>query len=222
MGNIIYKDNDIVVAIKPAGIVSTDEIFGFPSVLREELGSNDEMLKTVHRLDQVVSGIMVLARSLNVAQNLTDQIMNNKFLKYYLAVIHGCPKDNSGTYRDYLIRDKSERKTYVTNTLSKDSREAILNYTLLEKIKGFSLLKIELVTGRTHQIRAQLSSRNLPIVGDKKYSENNDDCNIALCSSYIEFIHPSTGKKVSFSYFPPNEYPYNMFEFFDKGKDNEL
>ena len=93
----------------------------------------------------------------------------------------------------------------------KDVQEAILNYELLAQTGSFSKVRIELITGRTHQIRCQFSSRNLPLVGDRKYSENEDNCEIALWSSLLRFNHPKTGEELTFTAPPPNEFPWNQF-----------
>ena len=124
----------------------------------------------MHRLDRVVSGLMVLARNASAASELSRQIREGDFQKEYLAVLHGCPEAPQGTLRDLLLRCKQERKTYVVDHMEKGVQEAILNYRVLNQADGLSRVSIQLVTGRTHQIRAQFSSRNLPLVGDRKYS----------------------------------------------------
>ena len=163
---IVYQDSEIVVAVKPPRVLSTDEPGGMPELLRQELGTTE--FRTVHRLDRVVSGLMVLARNAESASALSRQIREGSFEKAYLAVIHGCPAQNSGTMQDLLLRDKRERKTYVVHQPGKDVQEAVLNYRVLENRSEMSKVEVELITGRTHQIRAQFSSRQLPLVGDRK------------------------------------------------------
>lgn len=206
---IIYQDADIVVAIKPPRVLSTDEPGGMPELLRQELGTTD--IRTVHRLDRVVSGLMVLARNVESASNLSEQIRLGGFEKEYLAVIHGSPERKSGELRDLLLRDKRERKTYVVQTPAKGVQEAILRYRTVDEVDGLTKVAIELITGRTHQIRAQFSSRELPLVGDRKYSHNEDDCEIALWSCRLAFDHPVTGERMTFTQQPPEEYPWNAF-----------
>lgn len=206
---IIYQDADIVVAIKPPRVLSTDEPGGMPELLRQELGTTD--VRTVHRLDRVVSGLMVLARNAESASNLSEQIRLGRFEKEYLAVIHGSPERKSGELRDLLLRDKRERKTYVVQTPAKGVQEAILRYRTVDEVDGLTKVEIELITGRTHQIRAQFSSRDLPLVGDRKYSHNEDDCEIALWSCRLAFNHPVTGERMTFTQQPPEEYPWNAF-----------
>ena len=110
----IYWDESIFVCIKPAGVLSTDEPGGLPELVRQALGEPGACVRTVHRLDRVVSGLMVLARTPEAAAHLSRQIREQRFGKAYLAVVHGCPAVEAGCFRDLLRRDKAERKTYVT------------------------------------------------------------------------------------------------------------
>ena len=208
--DIIYKDKDIVVCIKPARVLSTDEPGGVPELVREALGDEKADVRTVHRLDRVVSGLMVLARSPEAASELSRQIREQEFDKEYLAVLHGHPEAENGTLRDLLLRSKPERKTYVVTEMAKGVQEAILDYWVLKKTEDLSRVRIRLQTGRTHQIRAQFSSRGLPLVGDRKYSLLEDDCEIALWSCRLAFFHPTTGEKMEFYRDPPEDYPWTV------------
>ena len=181
---ILYKDEHIVVAIKPPRVLSTDEPGGMPELLRQELGGE---IRTVHRLDRVVSGLMVLARNAEAASQLSRQIREGSFEKEYVAVVHGHPAEKEGRLIDLLLRNKQEKKTYVVQEMAKGVQEAILTYKTIGETEAFTKVRICLITGRTHQIRAQFSSRDLPLVGDRKYSLNEDDCEIALWSYRIAF-----------------------------------
>ena len=203
---LIHVDRDVVVCIKPPRVISTDEPGGLPDLIREALG--DPNIRTVHRLDRVVSGLMVLARTRKAAAELSRQIMAGEFDKEYLAVLHGIPTEEAATLRDLLLRNKQERKTYVVCEPGKDVQEAVLNYHLLSQKENLSKVRIELVTGRTHQIRAQFSSRGMPLVGDQKYGSGEDACEIALWSHKIAFNHPYTGKRMEFVQNPPEVYPW--------------
>lgn len=207
---IIYQDRDIIVCIKPARVLSTDEPGGMPELLREALGDPKADIRTVHRLDQVVSGLMVLARSAQDASELSRQIREDQFQKEYLAVIHGHPDIDSGTLTDLLLRNKQERKTYIVTEPGKGVQEAILHYQVLGRTENLSRVKIQLITGRTHQIRAQFSGRNMPLVGDRKYSLLEDDCEIALWSYRLAFSHPVTKENMEFTVLPPDIYPWNQ------------
>ncbi len=208
MAEILYSDKSIAVAIKPAGVLSTDEPGGMPDLLKESLGR----VRTVHRLDRVVSGLMVFARTANVASELSRQMREDEFHKRYIAVVHGCPQEKQGRFTDLLFRESKERKTYVVQEQAKGVQEAILDYKVLGCRQGMSLVSISLITGRTHQIRAQFSARSLPLVGDRKYSTIPDDCDIALFSSYLSFIHPFSRERVEFSAPAPDTWPWNIFK----------
>lgn len=205
---LIYSDRDVIVCIKPPRVLSTDEPGGLPELIREELGDPNANIRTVHRLDRVVSGLMVVARSAKSASELSRQVREGIFLKEYLAVVHGVPEEKSGTLRDLLWRSKPERKTYIVSEPGKDVQEAILNYRILSENGSLSRIAVELITGRTHQIRAQFSGRDYPLVGDRKYSLHEDNCEIALWSHRIGFFHPYTKKWMEFSKEPPNVYPW--------------
>ena len=207
---LLYVDEKIVVCVKPAGVPSTDEPGGVPELVRQALGKPDATVKTVHRLDQVVSGVMVLARTARAASDLSEQIRSHQFEKEYLAVVHGCPVDETGTFRDLLARNKAEKKTYIVTEPGKDAQEAVLDYRILTKMDELSKVRIQLHTGRTHQIRAQFSGRGFPLVGDKKYGRG-EDCDIALWSCRVAFHHPKTGEFMEFQKEPPAVYPWNEF-----------
>ena len=210
--NIIYYDNNIIVCIKPAGVISTDEEGGMPQLLREALGDENADIRAVHRLDQVVSGLMVYAQSNAAASELSRQIRCGEFHKSYLAVVHGVPEERKGRFEDILLRSKEKRKTFVINKPARGAQNAILDYELLGSNGEHSLVAIELITGRTHQIRAQFSHRRLPLLGDRKYGVGEDDCRIALWSYSLSFLNPETGKRMNFRVKPPREYPWSDFD----------
>ena len=205
---LIYLDKDIVVCIKPARVLSTDEPGGLPELVREALGDPKADVRTVHRLDRVVSGLMVLARNAKAASELSRQIREDAFHKVYLAVVHGCPTEDAGTFRDLLGRDKARRMTYVATEPGKGIQEALLDYEVLDSTADLSRVKVHLRTGRTHQIRVQFASRGMPLVGERKYCTLEDPCEIALWSHEIGFYHPSTGEWMQFSQEPPGVYPW--------------
>lgn len=206
--DILYADEDILVCIKPARILSTDEPGGLPSLARESLHNPKADVRTVHRLDRVVSGVMVLARNAKAASELSRQIREGEFEKEYLAIVHGQPEKDQDTLKDLLYRDKARRMTMVAAEPAKGVQEAILDYKVLNTTGKMSRVQINLQTGRTHQIRVQFSSRSMPLVGERKYCTLDDPCEIALWSYKIAFTHPGTGKRVTFSKDPPNLYPW--------------
>lgn len=210
--NIIYCDDNFIVCIKPAGVISTDEPGGMPELIRTALGDENADVRAVHRLDQVVSGLMVYALNPQTASELSRQIRENQFKKTYLAVVHGVPEQRSGRMEDILLRSKERRKTFVVNKPCRGSQEAVLEYSLLASKEDRSMVEIKLITGRTHQIRAQFTHRRLPLFGDKKYGGRDDGCNIALWSYMIGFVNPASGKPMRFQVKPPKEYPWTDFD----------
>ena len=210
MVEFIYQDPDLVVAVKPPRVLSTDEPGGMPELVRRTLGDAHADVRTVHRLDRVVSGLMVLARNAAAASELSRQIREGTFQKEYMAVLHGVPEQPEGTLRDLLLRNKQERKTYIVDTPAKGVQEAILHYRVLRQAQAMSRVQIVLETGRTHQIRAQFSGRNMPLVGDRKYSLLEDECEIALWSCRLAFVHPVSGKQMEFELPPPAAYPWDI------------
>ncbi|MBQ3089479.1 MAG: RluA family pseudouridine synthase [Oscillospiraceae bacterium] len=210
--DILYQDNRIIVCLKPAGVLSTDEPGGLPDLIRDYLGEEKSCVRTVHRLDRVVGGVMVLARSREASRRLSAQVRDRSFEKNYLALVHGSPEQEEGTFRDLLLRCKEEKKTYVTDRPGKEAQEAILRYRVLDRREGLSLIRIHLETGRTHQIRAQFSSRDLPLVGDKKYGAPAREMDgIALWSHSVAFRHPQTEEKLRFESDPPRRDPWTIF-----------
>lgn len=207
---LLYVDDDVIVCIKPARVLSTDEPGGVPDLVREALGDPKADVRTVHRLDRVVSGLMVLARNPKAASELSRQIRDGAFGKEYLAVVHGMP-EAAGTLRDLLYRDKARKMTMVATQMAKGVQEAVLHYHLLATDGEKSLVRIQLETGRTHQIRVQFSSRGFPLMGERKYAQLQDDCEIALWSYRLEFTHPATGEPMAFSKEPPEGYPWSSF-----------
>ena len=208
---IIYQDNRVVVAVKPAGVLSTDEPGGMPSLLRQALGT--DCIRTVHRLDAQTGGVMVFARSRMAASLLSQQVRERQFSKCYLAVVHGVPQPACGEMRDLLGRDSVRRVTYVADTPSAGTREALLSYETLGTADGLSLVRVQLHTGRTHQIRVQFASRGLPLAGDRKYGLPEDDTvPLALWAYQLSFTHPQTGREMTFTCPPPEAEPWTRFE----------
>lgn len=207
---ILYCDDRIVVCVKPAGVLSTDEPGGLPELVRQELEEPDAVVRTVHRLDQAVSGLMVLARTARAASDLSAQIRDGSFEKEYLAVVHGQPPAE-GALRDLLYRDRARRMTLVSDKPGKDVQPAELTYQALSADEEMSLVRVRLLTGRTHQIRVQFASRGWPLVGDKKYGTDPSEHPIALWSCHLGFCHPRTGERLVFDKEPPAVQPWTRF-----------
>lgn len=207
---LVYTDQDIVVCIKPPRVLSTDEPGGVPELVRQALMDPKADVRTVHRLDRVVGGLMVLARNPAAASNLSRQIREGTFEKDYLAVVHGIPEGENGVLRDLLGRDKARKMTFVSAGPGKGVQEAVLEYSVVNRVSDMSRVAIHLITGRTHQIRVQFASRGMPLVGERKYSTLDDPCELALWSCRLAFSHPVTGQRMTFRREPPEEYPWTV------------
>ncbi len=210
MLTMLYLDDHIAVCVKPPRVLSTDEPGGMPDLVRQTLGDSRADVRTVHRLDRVVGGVMILARNAAAAAELSRQIREGSFEKQYLAVVHGSPEPEVGYLRDLLGRDKARKMTYVAEAPGKGIQEAVLSYRVLNKAGDLSRVEVTLHTGRTHQIRVQFASRGMPLVGERKYSILEDPCEIALWSCFLRFRHPVTGEKLTFTRLPPEEYPWTV------------
>ena len=191
---LLYTDARIVVCLKPAGVLSTDEPGGMPELLRRALGEPETgCVRTVHRLDRPVGGVMVFARSRMADSLLSRQVQAHTFQKDYLAVLEGVPAQASGVLEDQLRRDTAARRTCVADAPGPDTRPARLSYRVLGEEDGRALVLIRLETGRTHQIRAQFRHAGCPLLGDGKYGRERDnraygEKGQALCSWRLRFV----------------------------------
>lgn len=220
--DILYEDKNLIFLVKPAGVFCEDTKNGdsMISIIREHKlrKGEDENVFAVHRLDVTTSGVMVYAKNKASAGKLSAIVSDHeKFKKGYLTVIEGKPENDKGIYEDLLFKDSFKNKSYVVKRKRKGVKEASLYYELIntKEVEGFcySLLRIRLFTGRTHQIRVQLSSRKTPILGDGKYGSRDSNCDIALYSHSISFENPFDKKELVFKSFPDFDiYPWNIFK----------
>ena len=156
---------------------------------------------------------MIFTKTSKAASRLSEQVRNKTFKKTYKAVLHGEMKKKQDNLSDYLYKDKKTNMVSVVNKNHKDAKDAKLSYKTLASNNGFSIVEIDLQTGRPHQIRVQFSSRNHPLYGDQRYGKNvnKKGQQIALWSYKIEIEHPTKKEKMEFVCEPPNKYPWNMF-----------
>lgn len=215
---IFYQDRDIIVCRKEAGVLSQgapgggDDMVSFLSARLHGAGERDEV-HPVHRLDRNVGGVMVFARSGAMAGKLTGLMANNGFGKEYLAVLRGHPEEDEGVLKDLLFKDSAKNKSFVVQRMRKGVKEASLEYRVLGKTAEHTLVRVQLHTGRTHQIRVQFSSRRLPLLGDGKYGAPDNRCDIALFACCLAFRHPRTGKELAFFTLPEEKaFPWSEFE----------
>ena len=217
--NIIYEDNHLLVVIKPANMPVCPDSSSDISLL-EKLKEyikikyhkpGNVYLGLVHRLDRPVEGIMVFAKTSKAAERLSKEITSKEFKKTYYAVVDGIPPKH-GYFEDYLIKNEQTNTSYVT---TKDKGKlAKLTYELIATKDNLSLVKINLLTGRHHQIRVEFSHHGYPLYGDHKYNKkfiNSNKENIALIAKSLSFHHPTTKELLEFDYYLPKRYPYTLF-----------
>jgi 23S rRNA pseudouridine1911/1915/1917 synthase len=209
---IIHEDNHIVVIIKRQGDLVDD--------IAAELKKTRGYIATVHRLDQVTGGVIVFAKSSKAAARLSEQIAAHKFTKMYLAVVIGVPKKRQDTLVNYLYKNEGKNIVEVVPMATSGAKRAELSYELLpkppkDKHQNICLLKINLATGRTHQIRVQLSHIGCPIFGDAKYGGDTlgKGWDIALWAHELAFVHPTTEETLRFIVNPPETVPWTSFDF---------
>ena len=218
MLDLLYEDKHLIICIKPVGILSQpdtgegDDMITLLSNYRKEK-NEDPYIGLVHRLDRNVGGVMVFSKNSSVTKKLSSAIAERNFTKEYFAMVHNCPEERIGVYRDLLFKDSSKNKSFVVKRARKGVKEASLEYSVMN-LKNtnqgvISLVKIRLHTGRTHQIRVQFSSRKMPLLGDGKYGSTDNGCEIALWSYRLVFTHPMSKKHMDFCKEPPFVYPWN-------------
>ena len=210
MIEVLHKDGQVIVCIKPVGMIAEEG--GVPDCLREQEGGG---AFCVHRLDTVVGGVMVYARTKQAAASLSRSITSDRLGKEYLAVAEGRLEQSEGVLEDLLLKDSGKGKSYVVKRMRKGVKAAKLRYKVLQTVETeegvYSLLWVKLCTGRFHQIRVQFASRKHPLLGDGKYGSKCNGCKVALWAYKLTFPHPKSGKTVQYQAFPPNQFPWNLF-----------
>ena len=193
MIEILYQDNDIIVCIKPAGLLSEGE--GEDSLLTVLAAQCGGQIFPVHRLDRGAAGLMVFARNSKAAAGLSRAVQEKQLKKEYFARVSGVPAEKEGEMTDFLFKDSRKGKVFAVKRPRKGVREARLTYRVLWQDGDSSLVRVTLDTGRTHQIRVQFSSRGMPLWGDGKYGSRVKG-ELALFSCGLGFPHPRTGKRM--------------------------
>ncbi len=223
MKNIVFEDEHILVAYKPAGIATQTKRVGQQDMVSEiknylnktsagKGGKKEPYVGLIHRLDQPVCGLLVFGKTPEAASFLSEEVREGTLEKYYYAIVYGRPEKENGELKDYLYKDPKSNMSLIVKEGFPDSKEARLEYQCIKTLFALednveaSLLEIKLITGRHHQIRAQLSNAGMPILGDTKYgsieskefSRESSCRNIALCAHRLSFIHPVTKKELTF------------------------
>ncbi|AWB46929.1 RNA pseudouridine synthase [Paenibacillus sp. CAA11] len=219
---ILYEDNHLLSVEKPVNVPTQEDASGDPdmlTLLKEDLKHRYQKpgnvyLGLVHRLDRPVGGAMIFAKTSKAASRLSEAVRSRSFEKTYLAVIHGAPKVSQGRLTDYLLKDERTNTVSVVPKGTPGAKEAILDYRILGTAQdGYSLVQVELHTGRPHQIRVQFSHRGCPLYGDQKYGAqvNKPGQQIALWSAFVGVPHPVTKEPVELKSAPPQQYPWNLW-----------
>ncbi len=212
--NILYEDDDLAFCQKAVGCLS--EFSEAKKSLAYDFSEKYGYAGVVHRLDQMVGGVIVYGKNKAATSYLSSLVSQNKLNKEYLAVVEGVPQEKYGELRDFLFKDSSKNKVFAVKKIRKGVKEAVLFYEVLQTVqteKGvLSLVKIKLITGRTHQIRVQFASRKMPLSGDGKYGSRDNKCTVALWSHKISL--PGKNKTETLeavSYPPKDNYPWSLF-----------
>ena len=209
---VIYEDNHIIVVKKQPNIPSQadktediDMLTIIKEYLKEKYNKTGNVyLGLIHRLDRPVGGVMVFAKTSKAASRLSDQVREKIFKKKYLAVVDGKFENNQGVLEDYLYKDERNNISKVVNKDKKNAKFAKLDYEILSynEIKDLSLLKVNLYTGRHHQIRVQLANTGHSIFGDQKYGTRGNGKQIALWAYELIIEHPISKEKMTFKCLP--------------------
>ncbi len=190
---VLYKDHHLIALNKPAGLPVQEDKTGDPSAHRMAMAYAHRDLYLVHRLDRRVSGVVVFAKTKEAAALMSRQWEENKVKKIYLGIVPTADIPAAGQLKHYLTYDNKLNITYTSDEPKAGADEALLHYQVLQQFDNFMLLRIDLITGRKHQIRAQLSALGVPIRGDIKYGSKrtNPDGTIDLHAYKLQFQHPS-------------------------------
>lgn len=222
--HILYQDKDIIVCIKPAGIPTQSGSISMPdmvSILKNYIYVDSgrklpPYLGLIHRLDQPVEGLLVFAKTPSAAKELSRQLTNNTFGKYYQAVLHGVPPCQESDLENYIVKDRQSNTSHICSRDTKGAKKAQLHYRITETSDSCSLAEITLMTGRHHQIRVQMAHMGTPVVGDLKYGGSTPSPltlaakTLQLFACRLEFNHPGTGKHLEFTLDTPVSIKTNL------------
>lgn len=212
---VLYEDNHIIIVYKEAGeIVQGDKTGDEPlsEIVKRWIKDKYQkpgnvFLGIVHRLDRPVSGLVVFAKTSKALTRLNNMFRNGEVHKTYWAIVTRPPFEKEATLTDWLVRNERQNKSYAYNQQVPTSKKSILHYKVINQSERYTLLEINLMTGRHHQIRCQLSNMDCPIKGDLKYGaqRSNSDGSISLLSHRIEFIHPVSKENICVESPLPND-----------------
>ena len=216
---VLYEDNHLIVAIKPAGVLSQSDGSNAPDMLtilkayiKDKYQKPGEVyLGLVHRLDRPVSGVMVFARTSKAASRLSEQIRNRRVEKIYRCVVNGV-LEGEGRLENFISKDEASNTVTVSDTEKPGFKASYLDYRALAFKDGMTLAEVKLGTGRSHQIRAQMAHAGHPLIGDQKYGKkDNRTKDIALEAYKLSFEHPVKREFITFEAPVPDTFPWSLF-----------
>ena len=219
---ILHEDNSVLVVVKPQNIPSQADSSGdldLLTLLKQYIKdkynkSGNVYLGLVHRLDRPTGGVMVFAKNSKSAERLSKQIVDGQMSKNYLTTVLGAPKEKKGVLVNYLKKNALTNTVYVATFGDHNAKRAELSYELLETQQDVSLVKVQLGTGRSHQIRVQFSAIGCPVFGDVRYGGDtlSKGSNLALWAYRLEFDHPVSHERMVFVAYPPEIEPWARFD----------
>lgn len=213
MCDVIFEDNQILVAVKPQNIPTQQDSScdkDMLNMLKDYLvkkynKSGQAYLGLVHRLDRPTGGVMVFAKTSKSAERLCEQIKTDEFEKTYFTVVNGTPRIKQATLVNYLKKDEKNNIVKICPQTEDGAKEAILTYQVLETVGEKSLVKVSLQTGRSHQIRVQMANIGCPVVNDVKYGAKTQKGNLALWATVLKFNHPVSKARLTYKVTPPTD-----------------
>jgi len=220
MCDVIFEDNQILVVVKPQNIPvqadssnDADLLTKLKDYLVKKYNKPGQAyLGLVHRLDRPTGGVMVFAKTSKSAQRLCDQIKTDQFEKTYFAVVNGVPRLKQCRLTNYLKKDEKNNIVKICPQYETGAKEAILDYQILETVGDKTLVKVDLQTGRSHQIRVQMANIGCPVVNDVKYGSKTQKGDLALWATVLKFNHPVTKQRLTYKVTPPaNKKPWSDF-----------
>ena len=220
--NVLYEDNHVIVVCKPQNIPvqadaseDLDMLTMVKNYVKEKYNKPGEAyIGLVHRLDRPTGGVMVFARTSKAAARLCEAIKSGDMEKTYLTVVCGTPREKQAYLTHYLKKNEKTNTVMVVPQTTEGAKKAELSYRVLESKNGVSLLSVDLITGRSHQIRVQMATIGTPLYADVKYGGEKAirGSHLALWATELKFTHPTTGKRMTFRVFPPENQPFTQFD----------
>ncbi|GAB6990207.1 RluA family pseudouridine synthase [Paenibacillus pini] len=218
---ILFEDNHLLGIVKPVNVPTQEDASGDPdlvNLLKQDIKERynkpgNVYVGLIHRLDRPVGGAMIFAKTSKAASRLSETVRSRHFRKFYAAVVHGKLPSSKGTMTNMLLKDPKTNTVTVVRPGTPGAKEAVLDYEVLGTSDHLSLVKVELHTGRSHQIRVQMSHAGCPLYGDQKYGNglNKVGQQIALWSVLVGFPHPVSKEEVTLTSMPPSQHPWNLW-----------